>query len=65
MSLAVSCLVSLVVSILNVGFVDNLMTIWLKAWPVAFCAAFPAILIFAPIVRKLSEAIADDTDLNS
>jgi len=41
------------------------MTVWLKAWPVAFCAAFPAILIFAPIVRKLSETIADDTDLNS
>ena len=60
MALLMSCLMSFVVSTFNMGFVDNLVFIWLKAWGVAFSIAFPAIVIVAPIVRKLTEALLKD-----
>ena len=44
---------SLVITVFNVGLVDNLLFIWLKAWGFAFCVAFPTINVVAPIVRKL------------
>lgn len=57
MALMMSCIVSLVVTAVNVGFVDNLISIWLRAWVTAFCIAFPAIVLLAPIARKLSGII--------
>lgn len=48
-----SCLMSLVISIFNVGLVDNILQIWLHAWGFAFVVAFPAVLVVAPLVRKL------------
>ncbi|MCB1659337.1 MAG: DUF2798 domain-containing protein [Moraxellaceae bacterium] len=53
MALLMSCIMSLVITIFNVGLVDNLLFIWLKAWAFAFCVAFPTINVVAPIVRKL------------
>jgi len=48
---------SLVVSILNMGLVNNIVFIWLGAWVVAFLVTFPAIVLVAPIVRKLVELV--------
>jgi hypothetical protein len=48
-----SCLMSLVISIFNVGLVDNILQIWLHAWGFAFVVAFPAVLVVAPLVRRL------------
>ena len=59
MALMMSCLMSLVVTTVNVGFVDNLISIWLRAWGTAFCIAFPAIVLLAPIARKLSGLILE------
>ncbi len=42
MALFMSGFMSLVISIFNVGLIDNIATIWLKAWAFAFCVAFPA-----------------------
>ena len=53
MALLMSCLMSFVVSIFNVGFVNNILIIWLKAWVFSFIVAFPTVLVVAPIVRKL------------
>ncbi len=53
MALLMSCVMSLVISIFNVGMVDNLLHIWLKAWGFAFSAAFPIVLLVSPVVRKL------------
>jgi len=44
---------SLVISIFNVGMVDNLLHIWLKAWGFAFSVAFPIVFLVSPMVRKL------------
>ena len=53
MSLLMSCLMSMVVSLLNVGFDKNILHIWLKAWGGSFVIAFPAVYLVAPVVGKL------------
>ncbi|WP_259366664.1 MULTISPECIES: DUF2798 domain-containing protein [unclassified Colwellia] len=53
MALLMSCIMSFVISIFNVGLVKNIVDIWLKAWSFAFIIAFPVIIIISPIVHKL------------
>ena len=53
MALLMSCVMSLVISIFNVGMVDGILRIWLKACGFAFSVAFPIVLLVSPIVRKL------------
>jgi hypothetical protein len=53
MALLMSCIMSFVITVFNVGLIDNLLFIWLKAWGFAFMVAFPTINVVAPIVRKL------------
>ncbi len=53
MALLMSCIMSFVITVFNVGLIDNLFFIWLKAWGFAFMVAFPTINVVAPIVRKL------------
>lgn len=48
---------SLVISIFNVGLIDNIATIWLKAWAFAFCVAFPTVIFVAPVVHKLTNKL--------
>ena len=60
MALLMSCLMSLVISIFNVGLADNIMFIWLKAWGFAFSVAFPAIFILSPLVHKLVALVLDE-----
>lgn len=54
MALLMSCIMSLVVSLLNVGFVSNILHIWLKAWGFSFFIAFPTVSVVAPVVGKLT-----------
>jgi hypothetical protein len=62
MALLMSCLMSFVITLFNVGLVDNVLTIWLKAWAFAFVVAFPAVTLVAPVVAKLTQIfIAKDT----
>lgn len=44
---------SFVISVFNVGFVSNIIHVWLKAWAFAFIIAFPIITVVVPIVHKL------------
>ena len=53
MALFMSCIMSLVISVFNVGFVSNILLIWLKAWSFAFVVAFPTVVTVAPIAKKL------------
>ena len=57
MSLLMSCLMSLVITLFNVGLVHNIIFIWLKAWGFAFIIAFPAVILVTPLVRKLVELV--------
>ncbi|OUS24135.1 hypothetical protein A9R01_16020 ['Osedax' symbiont bacterium Rs2_46_30_T18] len=53
MALFMSSIMSLVITLLNVGFIDNIFSLWIQAWGYAFCVAFPAVLVIAPLVRKI------------
>lgn len=44
---------SFVLSVFNVGFINTILNIWLKAWGLAFIVAFPVVLLVSPPVRKL------------
>ncbi len=57
MAALMSGLMSFVISVLNLGLVDGLLLIWLKAWGSAFLVAFPAILLITPLVRRLTQAV--------
>lgn len=62
MALLMSCFMSLVISVFNVGWVDGIILIWLKAWGFAFCVAFPTVVLVAPIVRKFVSMLVDSSD---
>jgi len=53
MALLMSCIMSLVISIFNVGLVADIAVIWLKAWAFAFSVAFPTVFMVSPMVHKL------------
>ena len=57
MALFMSCIMSFVISVLNVGFVNNILLIWLKAWAFAFIVAFPVVTMVSPVVRKVVGAV--------
>jgi hypothetical protein len=53
MALLMSCLMSLVITVHNIGLVPDILWIWLDAWAFAFLVAFPAVMLVAPLVRKI------------
>ncbi|NQZ79865.1 MAG: DUF2798 domain-containing protein [Colwellia sp.] len=53
MALLMSGIMSFVISLFNLGFIENIFFIWLKAWGFAFVVAFPVILIVTPVVKVL------------
>ena len=57
MSLLMSCVMSLVISIYNVGLVSNIINIWVSTFVFSFVVACPMILIVSPLVDKLVSLI--------
>lgn len=53
MSALMSGLMSFFVTLLNIGFREDVFVRWIYAWGVAFCIAFPIAFFVTPIVRKL------------
>jgi uncharacterized membrane protein YjjB (DUF3815 family) len=57
MALLMSCIMSFVISVFNVGLVNNILSIWLKAWSFAFVVAFPTVVLVVPAVRKMMNLV--------
>ncbi len=57
MSFLLSMLMTLWVTWINLGFIDNFLWMWLKAWTLAFPAAFICVLVLATPVMKFSKKI--------
>ncbi len=53
MSLFMSGFMSFIVTLINLGFVDDFVSIWLGAYWKAFLIAFPTIFLIVPQVRKI------------
>ncbi|TWX47195.1 DUF2798 domain-containing protein [Colwellia hornerae] len=65
MALLMSCIMSFVISVFNVGLVTNIVSIWLQAWSFAFIIAFPTIVIISPMVHKLVSLVLHEEKNNS
>ena len=57
MAFLMSGIMSLVLSFVNLGFVTDLLSVWLKAWGLSFVVAFPVIMIASPAVTYLVSKI--------
>ncbi len=57
MSFLLSMMMTLWVTWINIGFVDDFIWRWLKAWGLAFPAAFICVLILATPVMKFSKKV--------
>jgi len=53
MAFLMSGIMSMVISVFNVGFAMDIVSIWIKAWGFAFVVAFPTILMVSPVVDLL------------
>ena len=62
MALLMSCIMSFVISVFNVGLVENIISIWLKSWVFAFAVAFPTVYVVAPFVHKLVAYVLHDEE---
>lgn len=60
MALLMSGIMSFVISVFNLGLPANILTLWLKAWAMAFLIALPAIIMVTPLVRKLVSLVIED-----
>jgi len=58
MCVAMSCTISLAMSIINFGFSPGFLVRWLRAWALSFLIAWPTAYIFVPQVRRLVDRIA-------
>ncbi|WP_372761160.1 DUF2798 domain-containing protein [Pseudoalteromonas sp.] len=57
MAIFMSGFMSLVITLFNVGWVDEIASVWLKAWLFAFCIAFPTVMVVAPWVHRLTNKL--------
>lgn len=53
MSLAMSFIMSLTITFINIGFHENILNTWFRAWSLAFWVAFPTTYFVSPVVQVL------------
>lgn len=54
MGLLMISLMTFVITAVNVGFVDDFLFLWSKAFIVAYAVGVPVIFFLAPVARKLT-----------
>lgn len=52
-------LMTLVITLVNVGLTDNFFNLWMKAFGIAYVVGVPVIFFLAPVARKLTGRILD------
>ncbi len=62
MALLMSCTMSLVMSILNVGLIEGIVPIWLKGWSFSLIVAFSTVVVVPSSVRQLVDLIIENSD---
>ena len=53
MSMLMSCLMSGVITFINLGLVDDFFALWMTAFSKAFIVAFPCVLMVVPFVKTI------------
>ncbi|MEL7469890.1 MAG: DUF2798 domain-containing protein [Pseudomonadota bacterium] len=39
------------------GLIDGLFLLWMEAWMTSWIIAFPAVLVIAPVTRKIAQRL--------
>jgi Protein of unknown function (DUF2798) len=63
MALFMSGIMSLVITAFNVGYIENIILIWLKAWSISFAVSLPTIIAISPIVKRIVNLVIKRTPL--
>lgn len=58
-SLIMSFIMSMVITFLNLGWVEHFISLWMHAWLSSFLVAFPTILLVLPIARNLVRIVTE------
>ncbi|UNM96135.1 DUF2798 domain-containing protein [Ignatzschineria rhizosphaerae] len=61
LSLSMSCIVSCVSTLMNVGFSGFIFSTWCATWMFSWAVAFPSVLILLPIVRRFAKIFVRST----
>jgi len=56
-SLIMSYIMSMVITFLNLGWVEDFLSRWMHAWLTAFLVAFPTTLLVLPVARRIVAAL--------
>jgi len=54
-----SATLSLMNLLMNVGLIDGFATKWLSTWLFSWLIAYPVVLVFLPLVRRLTSLIVE------
>lgn len=55
-----TAIISFTLIVINVGFSEKFLRIWLKSWGLAYLVVIPAILIIGPVIQKLVDKLFGD-----
>ena len=50
--LVVTSYITFTLVAVNIGFVNNFISIWLRSWLIAFLLAVPSLLFITPFIRE-------------
>ena len=53
------CLMTLVITFVNVGLTAHFFRLWIKAFGIAYLVGVPVIFFLAPVARKLTGRLLD------
>ncbi|WP_051329953.1 DUF2798 domain-containing protein [Niveispirillum irakense] len=53
LSILMTCVVSAVSTLRNIGLVEGVAGHWLQAWGLSWLIAFPTLLLVLPLVRRI------------
>jgi len=53
LSILMTCVVSAVATLRNIGLVEGVTGHWLQAWGLSWLIAFPTLLLVLPLVRRI------------
>jgi hypothetical protein len=59
LSILMSCIVSAVATLINLGWTTGFVATWPYAWGASWLVGFPSLLLVLPIVRRIVAAIVD------
>jgi len=54
-----TCLVSLISTLIAIGLTGETITIWMVSWGSSFLFAFPVTVVVVPVVRAIANRLVD------